>query len=53
MSRSIVGDAKKSDESKSSPKIPIIPSSISPPVVHDDYGKAGEDNNDGLEEPVE
>ena len=35
----IVGDTNKSDESQSSPEILIIPTSISPPVVHDDYGE--------------
>ena len=34
-------------------KIHIIPTSISPPVVHDDHEGAGEDNNDGPAEPVE
>ena len=48
----IVSDAKKSDESQSSPEIPIIPTSISPPTVHDNHGGAGEDNNDGPTEPV-
>ena len=49
----IVSDAEKSDESQPSPEIPIIPTSVSPPAIHNDYGKAGEDNNDGLEKPVE
>ena len=49
----IIGDAKKSDESQSFPEIPIIPTSISPPTVHDNHGGAGEDNNDGPTEPVE
>ena len=49
----IVGDEKKSDESQSSPEIPIIPTSVSPPVIHNDHGGAGEDNDDGPTEPVE
>ena len=35
----IVGDTNKSDESQSSPEILIIPTSVSPPVVHDGYGE--------------
>ena len=47
----IVGDAEKIDESQSSLEIPIIPTSISPHVVHNDHGGAGEDNNDSPAEP--
>ena len=47
-----VGNAEKSDESQSSPKIPIIPTSVSPPIVHDDHGGVEEDNNDGPLEPI-
>ena len=49
----IVGDAKKSDESQSSLEIPIIPTSISAHVAHDDHGGVEEDNNDVLVELVE
>ena len=49
----IVGDIENSDESQSSPKIPIILTSVSPLVVHDDHGGAGKDNNDGLAEQIE
>ena len=49
----IVSDAEKSDKSQSSPEIPIIPTLISPPTVHDNHGGAEEDNNDGPTEPVE
>ena len=54
-SRDIVflGDEEKSGESHSSPEIPITPTSVSPPIVHDDHRGAGEDNNDGPAEPVE
>ena len=48
----IVGDTKNSDESQSSPEIPIILTSVSPPVVQDDHGGVGKDNNDGLAEPI-
>ena len=33
----IIGDIEKSDESQLSPKIPIFPTSLSPPVLHDDH----------------
>ena len=46
----IVGDAKRSDESQSSLEILRIPTSISPPVVHDNHGRAEKDNNNG---PIE
>ncbi|KAL9437320.1 hypothetical protein AB3S75_023224 [Citrus x aurantiifolia] len=48
----IVSDAEKSDESQSSLEIPIIPTSVSPPVAHDDHGGTGEDNNDSPGEPI-
>lgn len=48
----IVGDKENSDESQSSPKIPIISTSVSSLVVHDDHGTTGEDNNDSLVESV-
>ena len=35
----IDGNIKKNDESQSSLKIPIIPTSVSLPIVHDDYGE--------------
>ena len=49
----IVSDEEKNDESQSSPKIHIIPTSISTLVVHDDHGGTGEDNDDGPAEPVD
>lgn len=49
----IVGDTEKSDESQSSPEIPIILTSVSPPVVLDNHGRAGEDNNNSPVEPVD
>ena len=49
----IIGDTKKSDESRSSPEIFIIPISISSLAVHDDHGGAGEDNNDSPIELIE
>ena len=49
----IVGNAEKSDESQSSPKILIIPTSISPLIVHDDQGGAEGDNNDGPLKPID
>ncbi|KAH9780323.1 hypothetical protein KPL71_008037 [Citrus sinensis] len=49
--RKIVGDAEKSDESQSSLQIPIILTSVSSPVAHDDHGGAVEDNNDDGGEP--
>ena len=42
----IVSDAEKSDEPQSSPEIPIIPTSVSPLVVHNKHGGVGKDNND-------
>ena len=49
----LVGDAEKSDEPQLSSEIPIIPTSISPLVVHNDHKGTGEDNNDGPTEPVD
>ena len=49
----IVGDVEKSDDSQSSLDILVIPTSVSPHVVHNDHGEAGEDNNDDLAELVE
>lgn len=49
----IVGDEKKSDESQSSLKIPIILTSVSPLVAHDNHGGATGDNNDSPIEPIE
>ena len=46
----IFGNAEKSNEPQSSPKIPIIPTSVSPTVVHNDHGGAGETNTDS---PIE
>lgn len=48
----IVSDKENSDESQSSPKIPIISTSVSSLVVHDDHGTTREDNNDSLVESV-
>ena len=48
----IVVDEEKSDGSQSSPEIPIIPTSVSPLIVHDDHGGVGKDNNDGLAERI-
>ena len=48
----IVSDIEKSDASQASPEIPIIQTFVSPPVVHNDYERAGEDNNDGTVEPA-
>lgn len=36
----IVGDVEKSDESQTSVEIHIIPTLVSPPVVHDDHERA-------------
>ena len=47
----IVGDVKKSDKSHTSPKTSIIPTSVSPHVVHDDHGGTEKDNNNGLLKP--
>lgn len=49
----IVGDEKKSNESYSSLKISIIPTSFLPHVVHYDYGRAEKDNNDSLTKSIE
>ena len=49
----VVGDAEKNDESQSFLQIPIIPTSVSSPVAHDDHEGAGEDNNGGPREPVD
>ena len=43
----IVGNVEKSDEPQSSLEILIIPTSVSPLVVHNDHGGARDDNNDG------
>ena len=49
----IIADAEKSDESRSSLEIPIIQTSVSPPIVHDDHEGTGEDNNDDSAEPID
>ena len=49
----IVGDVEKSDESQSSPEINIIPTLVSPLVIHDDYRRVGEDNNDSPAELID
>ena len=49
----IVGDAEKSDKSKSSPKIPIIPTFVSPLTIHDDHRGGRENNNNSSVKPVE
>ena len=49
----IIGDAEKSNESQSSPKIHISPTSISPLIVHDDHRGAREDNDESLVELVD
>ena len=49
----IVSDAENSDESQSSLKIPIIPTLVSPFIVHNDHGGAGEDSNNGPAELVD
>ena len=49
----IIGDIEKSGEPWSFLEIIIIPTSVSPLGVHDDYEGAGEDNDDGPIEPVE
>ena len=43
---------RKSYEPQLPLKIPIIPTSVSPPVVHDDYGRVRENNNDNSVETV-
>ena len=48
----IVGDVEKSDKPQSSLEILIISTSVSLFVIHNDHGRAGEDNNDGLVEAV-
>ena len=40
-------------ESQSSPEINIIPTLVSPLVIHDDYRRAGEDNNDSPAELID
>ena len=49
----VSSDIEKSNESHTSPEIHIIQTSISTPIVHNDYGGAGEDNNDGTIESVD
>ena len=49
----IFGDVENNDEFQSSPEIPIIPTSVSPPVVPNDHRGVEEDNNDGPVEPVD
>ena len=48
----ISGDVEKSDEPQSSLEIYIISTSVYLLVIHNDHGRAGEDNNDGLVEPI-
>ena len=43
----IVSTVEKSNGFQLSLEIPIIPTSISPFILHDDRGGAREDNNDG------
>lgn len=43
----IIDDKKKSNESQSSLKLSIIPTSVSPLIAHDNHEGAIEDNNDG------
>ena len=49
----IVSTAEKSNEFQLSLEIPIIPTSVSPFILHDDHGGAREDNNDSLIEVVD
>lgn len=49
----IVGDEKKNNETQSSLKIPIIPTLVSPLVVHDDHGGVREDNSNDIVKPIE
>ena len=49
----LVDDAEKINESQSSSEIPIILTSVSPPVIHDDHRGAEKNNNDGPAEPIE
>ena len=49
----IVGDAEKSDKSKSFSKIHIIPTFVSPLIIHDDHRGGREDNNNSSVKPVE